>query len=128
MPQTTTTSRLLESVLPGAWIAKHQHIWQMNFLNADKLASFSHDRGLAYFNENDVIHLWQLGLVKADLIKSRGKLRLVGLVDCGSDLYGNHIYSDERQLPKKLTRWDNAVKTLNRDCIIVCVNGPKLNH
>ena len=108
----TTTSRLLEPELPGAWIVNRQHIWQMNLLDANKLASFSHDRGLAYFNENDVIHLWQLGLVKADLIKSRRKLRLVGLVDRGTDLYGNHIYSDERQLPKRQARWDNAVKTL----------------
>ena len=108
----TTTSRLLEPELPGAWIVNRQHIWQMNLLDANKLASFSHDRGLAYFNEKDVIHLWQLGLVKADLIKSRRKLRMVGLVDRGTDLYGNHIYSDERQLPKKLASWDNAVKTL----------------
>src|SRR5260221_2586968 len=108
----TTTSRLLEPELPGAWIVNRQHIWQMNLLDANKLASFSHDRGLAFFNENDIIHLWQLGLVKADLIKSRRKLRLVGLVDRGTDLYGNHIYSDERQLPKRLASWDKAVITL----------------
>jgi hypothetical protein len=108
----TTTSRLLEPELPGAWIVNRQHIWQMNLLDAYKLANFSHDRGLAYFNENDVIHLWQLGLVKADLIKSRRKLRLVGLVDSGTDLYGNHLYSDERQLPKRPASWDKAVKTL----------------
>ena len=112
MSQTSTTSRFLEPVLPGAWIANRQHIWQMNFLNANKLASFSHDRGLAYFNENDVIHLWQLGLVKADIIKSRRKLRLVGLVDRGTDVYGNHIYSDERQLPRRLRKWKNARKNL----------------
>jgi hypothetical protein len=112
MTHTTTVPRLLKSSLPGAWIIQHNRIGQMSLLNADKLASFSHHRGLAYFNETDVIQLWQLGLIKADLITSRRKLRLVGLVDRGTDGYGNHVYSDERQLPRRLKGWENARKTL----------------
>ncbi len=95
MPDNTVSPELLEPGLPGAWIAKHRRIWQMKFLDAHKLASFSHDRGASYFNESDVIQLWQLGLIKADLILSRRKLRLAGLTDRGTDLYGNYQYSDE---------------------------------
>jgi hypothetical protein len=108
MDDNHTSTELLEPSLPGAWIVQHRRIWQMNFLNADKLARFGHDRGLASFDEKDVTQLWQLGLIKADLITSRRKLSLVGLVDRGTDRYGHHIYSDERQLPRRLRTWNNA--------------------
>jgi hypothetical protein len=107
-----TSAELLEPSLPGAWIAEHRRIWQMNFLNADELARFGHARGLASFNEKDVTQLWQLGLIKADLITSRRKLSLVGLVDRGTDRYGHHRYSDERRLPRRLRKWNNARKNL----------------
>src|SRR5258708_7174548 len=112
MDEKNPLTDLLEPALPGAWIIEHRRIWQMNFLNADKFASFSHDRGLALFNEKDVIQLWQLGLIKADFITSRRKLYLVGLVDRGKDNYGHHIYSDERQLPRRLKNWKNVGKIL----------------
>ncbi len=112
MPDANTSSKLLEPALPGAWIAEHRRIWQMDFLNADKLARFSHDRGTSYFNETDVIQLWQLGLLKADLIISPRKLRLVGLTYRGIDFNGFHMYSDERQLPRWKGGWANARKPL----------------
>lgn len=112
MTQTTTLPKLIDPSLPGAWIIQHNRIGQMSLLNADKLASFSHHRGLAYFNETDIIQLWQFGLIKADLITSRRKLRLAGLIDRGTDGSGNHIYSDERRLPRRLKGWENARKIL----------------
>ena len=112
MPDANTSSKLLEPALPGAWIAEHRRIWQMDFLNADKLARFSHDRGASYFNETDVIQLWQLGLLKADLIISPRKLRLVSLTYRGIDFNGFHMYSDERQLPRRKGGWANARKPL----------------
>ena len=112
MPEDTILSKIIEPMLPGAWIANCQHIWQMNLLDANKFASFSHNRGLAFFNEEDIVQLWQLGLIKADLLTSRRKLRLVGLVDRGFDSYGYHIYSDERRLPRRLAGWENARKML----------------
>ena len=118
MPDANTSSKLLEPALPGAWIAEHRRIWQMDFLNADKLARFSHDRGAAYFNETDIIQLWQLGILKADLIISPRKLRLVGLTYRGIDFNGFHMYSDERQLPRWKGGWANArkpLKPLQRD-------------
>lgn len=112
MSDENIASQLLEPMLPGAWIANRQHIWQMNYLNAGELANFSHHRGLAFFNETDVIQLWQLGLIKADLIISHRKLRLVGLIDRGTDLNRYHMYSDERRLPRRLASWKNARRTL----------------
>lgn len=112
MQQPQTLSQLLEPALPGMWIAQRRHIWQMNLLSARELAQFSQDRGLSISSEEDIIHLWQLGLLKADLVVSRRKLNRVGLVDRGVDDYKRHVYSDERQLHQRPNGWANAEKTL----------------
>ncbi len=103
---------ILESIVPGTWIAKRRHIWQMKFLTANDIARFCYDRGLSNFSEEDITQLWQLGLVKADLVLSRKKLNRAGLTDRGSDCYGYHMYSDERKLRQRRKGWENAIKTL----------------
>ncbi len=112
MADTDILSGFIEPALPGVLIAEHWRIWQMNFLTSSQLASFAHDRGLAFFSERDVIPLWQLGLLKADRIRSSKKLSQVGLVYRGTDKFGRHIYSDERQLPRQRVNWKNALKHL----------------
>lgn len=104
--------RLLEPGLPGAWIAQHRRIWQMDLLSARELAGFCHDRGLSFSSfEEDIIQLWQLGLLKADLVESRRKYDRVGLVDRGTNRYGQHVYSDERQIRQRPKGWGKPVKT-----------------
>lgn len=112
MSDTDVFSELIEPALPGAWVAEYQRIWQMNFLNASELASFGHRRGLASFGKRDVIQFWQLGLIKADLILSHRKLPQAGLVHRGTNRYGLHVYSDERQLPRRIKSWKNGRKNL----------------
>ncbi len=112
MDENNTFIDLLRPSLPGAWIAEHLRIWQMNFLNASELASFGKSRGLASYSTKDIIQFWQLGLLKADLLRSCRKLSQIGLIYRGTDRYGRHIYSDERQLPRRLRSWKNAQKNL----------------
>jgi hypothetical protein len=113
MSDPAVSSELLEPALPGAWIAEHRRIWQMKFLNANELARFCSDRGLSNFGKEGIVRLWQLGLLKADLVESDEEFILAGLVDRGIDRYGRHIYSDERQLLQRPEGWGNALKTLN---------------
>lgn len=112
MPDNNISPELLEPFLPGALIAEHRHIWQMNLLNARELARFSKDRSLSFSSEEDIVHLWQLGLLKADLVVSKKKLNRVGLVDRGTDDYGHHVYSDERQLRPRSKGLANSEKAL----------------
>ncbi len=112
MSDNTVSPKLLKPALPGAWIAEHHRIWQMNLLSASELARFSHDRGLSFSSfEGDIIQLWQLGLLKADLVKSRRKYKRVGLIDRGTNSYGYHVYSDERRLRQRPNGWRKPVKT-----------------
>ncbi len=112
MADNTISSELLEPSLPGAWIAEHQRIWQMKFLNARNLAQFCSDRGLADFGEKGIIQLWQLGLLKADLIESDEEFAYDGLVARGHNRYGGYRYSDERQLHQRPEGWGDTAKTL----------------
>ncbi|GHO98578.1 hypothetical protein KSF_086260 [Reticulibacter mediterranei] len=112
MPQKNMPSELLELAVSGTWIAEHRRIWQMKFLNPEELAQFCSDRGLSNFGEEDIIHLWQLGLLKADLIESETELHDKGLVDHGINQYKCHIYSDERQLQKCSDEWNALVQKL----------------
>ncbi|SRR6266487_1986783 len=113
MLENTVLPKLLEPPLPGAWIAEHRRIWQMKFLNAQNLARFCSDRGLSDFREEGITQLWQLGLLKADLVESDEEFALVGLVDRGMNRYGRHVYSDERQFHLRSEGWGDALKTLN---------------
>ena len=112
MSDTTVPPELLEPALPGAWIAEHRRIWQMRFLNANGLARLCSDRGLSNFGEEGITRLWQLGLLKADLVESDEEFTFAGLVDRGIDRYGRHIYSDERQLLQRPEGWGDGLKTL----------------
>src|SRR6266487_3954488 len=112
MHENTSIFELSDSSLPGAWIAKHSRIWQISFLKAKELAQFCSDRGLSDFREEGIVHLWQLGLLKADLIKSDEAVTYGGLVARGKDLEGRYLYSDERVLPQHIGGWENAEKTI----------------
>lgn len=112
MDENNTTAELLDPSLPGAWIAEHNRIGQISLLKAKELAQFCSDRGLSDCREKDTIQLWQLGLLKADLIESDEEVTYDGLVARGHDRYGRYRYSDERQLHQRPEGWGEAVKTL----------------
>lgn len=112
MTENTISPELLEASLPGAWVAEHNRIGQISFLKAKELAQFCSDRGLSDFREKGIIQLWQLGLLKADLIESDEEITYDGLVARGHDRYGRYRYSDERQLHQRSVGWEEAEKAL----------------
>src|SRR4051812_5339071 len=108
MDENNTPTNLLEPSLPGAWIVEHNRIGQISLLMAKELAQFCSDRGLSDFREKGIIQLWQLGLLKADLIESDEEFTYDGLVARGTDGYGRYLYSDERQLQQRPEGWGDA--------------------
>ncbi len=121
MLDNTVSPALLEPSLPGAWIAEHRRTWQMSFLNAYDLARFCDDRGLADFGEKGIIQLWQLGLLKADLVESDEELSYNGIINRGVNRYGAYVYSDERQFQQRSEGYGDAAKTLTplRDDVVL---------
>lgn len=112
MDENNITAELLEPSLPGSWIVEHNRIGQISLLRAKDLVQFCNDRGLSDFRETGIIQLWQLGLLKADLIESDEEFTYDGVVARGTDRYGRYRYSDERQLHQRSEGWGDAEKTL----------------
>jgi hypothetical protein len=106
------SSRLFNRSIFGTLLGKRHDIWQMKFLTASKFAEFSDKRGLSLFEGTDLIRLWQLGLLKADLIKSPEKFQRPGIVEHGKDSDGWYIYTDERTFPLPLTDWESEIDKL----------------
>lgn len=113
MNENISSPDVLEQPLSVAWIVKNTRIWQMDFLDTKELAQFCYDRGLSDFRAQGIIHLWQLGLRKADLITSDKELTYDGLVLHNNHRYGNYLYTDERQPQQRSDGWSNAEKTIS---------------
>lgn len=83
----------------GHWMAQQPYLWHMQLLNADSLAHSSGTFGYGLsFDSRDILHLWRMGLIKADLVSSARPLRRKGLMRQGQGHDGKYIYSDERDL------------------------------
>jgi hypothetical protein len=89
----------------------------MDFLTAKELADFAHKRGLSWYREEHIHHLWKLGLLKADLIVSTQPLDEAGLVNIGQEQADDDecsfVYADAR-LPQLIQ--DNSLAYLLKQC------------
>ena len=104
-------SPVCEPGLLGRCIADHGDIWQMRLLNPSRLSSFVRDRGVGFW-ESHIKQLWQLKLLRADLVISRRKLRKAGLIEVG--VKGEYrYYADERQPRRRTNGWLDATESLS---------------
>lgn len=94
---------LIDPGLLGAWIAQKPYMWQMKLLDASDLARLTGAHGFKLgFGRADIEQLWQIGLLKADIVKSVRKPQRQGFVDRGVYGFGLRYFSDERMLrPRK---------------------------
>ncbi len=104
--------RLVNPSLFGTLMGKRHDIWQMKFLTASDLAQFSVKRGLSLFEGSDLTRLWQLGLLRTDLIKSPEKFQHPGIVEHGKDSDDWYIYADERSFPLQPVDWEGEIEKL----------------
>jgi hypothetical protein len=113
MSDPTLRKALIESGLLGKLIVKRRHIWQLDLLSAEKLNAFARERGVDFLHNSfdshtrgttgprfidPVRYFWELGLLRADLVVSRTKLRkATGLAYIGRDDDRRYLYSDSRK-------------------------------
>jgi hypothetical protein len=106
------SARLVNPSLFGTLMGKRHDIWQMKLLTASDLAQFSEKRGLSLFEGSDLTRLWQLGLLRTDLIKSPEKFQHPGIVEHGKDNDDWYIYADERSFPLQPVDWEGEIEKL----------------
>ncbi|MBN4080787.1 hypothetical protein JYT44_00340 [Caldithrix abyssi] len=105
-------NKAVDPIQLSKWIAERPFLWQLKFLDERGLATFSRERGIG-FVDGHIKQLWQLCLLRADLVKSSEKLALSGLVEVGVDEMGRYLYADVRQPVKRSDGWGDALKDLD---------------
>ena len=61
-------------------LASLPQVWQHGLLTAAQLGKFASERGIQVSNEETIRGLWQVGLLRADLVSSDAELSMPGLV------------------------------------------------
>ena len=79
------------------WIYENEDIWQLDFLNPGKLATYNRDRKVGFW-EDHIIHLWQLGWVRADFVRGALSSPINGIEILEERNDGESHYADNRNL------------------------------
>ena len=111
MPEPLTSNDLLSPALLATWIAERSDIWQMRFGSAKDLAEFSKKKDLP-FDSDDIQKIWQLGLLRADLVVSKRRLRQQGFTLIKENYDGRNYYADERPICRIPTNWRKGLEGL----------------
>lgn len=99
----------------GRWMIERWYVWQMRLLDAKKLSKFSGDRGIQISSfGKDVERLWQMGLLRADYVRSDEELADNGLLEIRTDSYGRHLYADARRPAPRAEGFLGAAASLER--------------
>jgi gamma-glutamylcyclotransferase (GGCT)/AIG2-like uncharacterized protein YtfP len=94
--------RFVNPVAIAKWIVERQFIRQMNLLSVQGLNTLAKDRGVDLSPHNDdVERLWQMGVLRADLIVSKQQLDIEGLVFIQQNDSGHYVYTDTRDCVNK---------------------------
>jgi hypothetical protein len=113
MSETNDRPRLLPPMAYSRWAASEPGLWQMSLLSARELADFCRERGLERFHWGQTIKwLWQIGLLHADLVVSKRRLRRPGLHWLASPEEDRHLYADERSQDFAPDKWRHAARKL----------------
>lgn len=89
------------------FIATMPELWQFDLLSLEGFRRFSSERGIEPLPNNTIEKLWQIGLIRADLIRSIDPVSTDGLELVGQE--GRiHFYFDSRPVPIRSEGYGNA--------------------
>lgn len=87
-----------------SWRRESPDLWQFKLLDARQLSEFAGDRGASFYR-HQIEQLWQVGLLRADLIKSKTPFLDEDAVDIGQDDWGNYQYISDRKMKTPTDGW-----------------------
>lgn len=93
------------------FIAATPELWQFDLVSAEASHTFSSERGIASLTNEATEKLWQIGLVRADLIRSTTSVSIDGLELVGQDGQ-THFYFDSRPVPVRTEGYGGAFQQL----------------
>jgi gamma-glutamylcyclotransferase len=108
-----SNENLLDAVAIARWMVERQFIRQMRLKSLQELNRLASDLGvgLSPWNE-DVQHLWQIGILRADFLVSKQPLDMEGVVFIEQNDGGEHIFADARDCVKRIDGLGNVIEDL----------------
>ncbi|MEW8701862.1 MAG: hypothetical protein AB2601_20570 [Candidatus Thiodiazotropha sp.] len=90
-------------------LARHSEIYQFDLLQASELSRYCHDKGLLLLGDTAIRDIWQLGLLRADIVVSPRKMSRAGLVYVQEIAGQGHVYVDDRKPRRRTKGWAGAI-------------------
>lgn len=114
MQEDTGYRPLLDPKTLGRWMIERWYVWQMRLLDSKSLSRFCRSRAVlvSLSSVKDIEHLWQMGLLRADYVRSDEELDEDGLVEICMDHYGRRLYTDARWPQSRAEGFLGAAKHL----------------
>lgn len=93
------------------WIIEHFDLWQMDFMNPDRLHSFVQERSNKFWAVH-ITQLWQIGWLRADFISSKRELEIDHINFIAAE-GKERFYSDDRILGVSHSNAEEVVRALD---------------
>ncbi len=93
------------------WIYENKDIWQLDFMNPNNLASLNKDRKVGFW-ENHIIHLWQLGWVRSDIVHGSIDSPIEGFEILEKRADGDLLFTDNRILGQVQVKVEEPISEL----------------
>lgn len=86
-------------------------VWGKRLLKPEDLAKYANDMDLGHFTPSDIIGLWKIGLLRADLILSDEPIADLGLKEL-ENISGEykHAYCDFRHIKNRREGYGSSFK------------------
>ncbi len=81
-------------------LVKASELWQFALMNPEKLVQFAKDRDVRIFNADTIKALWNVGLLRADAVKTAKKIEMPSLSFVAEE-NGSFFYCDTRPVPAR---------------------------
>ena len=98
---------MFEPEMYGKLVSRGDPLRQMKLMKPSQLSRFAKDRSVGFWNTH-IEWLWQIGLLRADLIASTEPIEQQGLVNIGND-ERQLVYADLRPILHKPEGWTDAL-------------------
>jgi hypothetical protein len=92
--------------------------WRRRLLTPDALAKLAKDLGLGWFTASEIVGLWKIGLLRADLVISDSPINFSGLRRlewCNEEF--EYAYCDFRRIEYRPEGYGSALRDLEKDVL-----------
>lgn len=86
-------------------------LWQLDLLSADAFRAFASKRGIEVFQSETIERLWQVGLLRAEIVRSDYALNMHGLELVAEDC-GELVYLDARRIPFRESGYGGSLQNI----------------